>query len=155
MLNLSKCLFGAAAVVVAVLLSAGCSERSTVPESSIPNVDQARELYALSELEVDSLSGVTFEFYSTPGVPGVRMLAFQNQDSCLVLELSPAGELVAHSAISKGMWDCITRNGAICRQLYPDDSVPGAAEAYNRCYAKGLTFCVVAYSVMSWFVDES
>lgn len=154
MLNLSKCLFGAAAVVVAVLLSAGCSELSTVPESSIPNVDQARELYALQELEIDSLSGVTFEFYSTPGVPGVRMLAFQNQDSCLVLELTPAGELVAHSAMAKGVWACIERNGKVCRQLYPDDSVPGASEAYDRCFTKGWMMCIVAYSVFAWFVDE-
>lgn len=155
MKTLFRSLLVAALVLAALFVSPGCEDRSTVPAGSIPSVAQARELYGSGDLESDYLDGVSFEFYSTPGSAGVRILAFRDLDSCLILELTPAGELVAHSGISKGMWDCISRNGAICRQLYPDDSVPGAVEAYNRCYAKGLTFCVVAYSVMAWFVDAT
>lgn len=148
-----KSLIAAAVLVAAWLFLFSCSEKSTVPEFSVPSVAQARELHGSGEIEIEIVQGITFETYRSPGSSGSKVLFYTDPDSCFVVEILPDGDPAARSLMSKGMWDCIVRNGKICRQLYPDLSVPGAQEGYNRCYAKGLTSCVVAYTYFGFLCD--
>lgn len=141
------------ALVALVALFSGCFNKAADPEPAVPSVAQAHELYGGSQVESEIVQGITFETHSEPGAPGSKILFYSDLDSCFVVELLPDGEPAARSMMAKGMWDCIVRNGKICRQLYPDFSVPGAQEAYNRCYAKGLTSCVIAYTYFGFLCD--